>query len=179
VGEKEIGPVVLVGGGSQLFTILAHLRGRFGAENVVLADNPQEIVVQGIGLEYEAASCPAGPATILPVEAPAAETEPAPPPPVEAGWILKAADGGSIALAEGVTRVGRGEGNDWQLDALKISRFHAELRLAGGRLEAVDLGSTNGSFVNGGRLTPREPRELHAGDEIRFGSATFTCEKSS
>jgi hypothetical protein len=176
VGEKEIGQVVLVGGGSQLFTVLAHLRRRFGAENVVLADNPEEIVVQGIGLEYEASTRPAGPAAVLPAEAPAAEAErPAPPP--EAGWSLKADDGETVPVKEGVTKIGRGEGNDLQLDVLKISRFHAELILAGGRLEAVDLGSTNGTFVNGERLAPREPRALNPGDEIRFGSAKFMCVK--
>ncbi len=177
IREQEIGQVVLVGGGSQLFSILGFLRERFGPQNVILADNPEEIVVQGIGLEYGAASRDAGPATILPADAPPPEAAPAAPPPAEPVWILKAANGESVTLKEGVTTIGRGEGNDLQIDALKVSRLHAELRLNAGVLEGVDLGSTNGTFVNGTRLAPREPRALNPGDEVCFGAAKFTCIK--
>ena len=54
VKEDEIQQVVLVGGGALLFTIIEHLRQRFGETRVILADNPEEIVVQGLGLEYGA-----------------------------------------------------------------------------------------------------------------------------
>jgi hypothetical protein len=176
--EEDIGQVVLVGGGSQLFTVLGHLRKRFGAGNVILADNPEEIVVQGIGLELGFAARDTGPMTIIPlepaVEAPAKEAEPA---AAKTGWRLKAADGKSLPLADGVTKIGRGEGNDVQLKELKVSRFHAELTAAGDRLEVMDLGSTNGTFVNEERLAPREPRALAPGDEVRFGAARFACEK--
>jgi molecular chaperone DnaK (HSP70) len=177
IREADIGQVVLVGGGSQLFTILGHLRQRFGAGNVLLADNPEEIVVQGIGLELGAASRETVPATVIPVDEPAPQPAPEAAAPTEQGWILKSVDGAFHPLPAGITKIGRGEGNDLQIDALKVSRFHAELRLTTGVLEVVDLGSTNGTFVNGERLAPQQPRALNPGDEVCFGAAKFTCAK--
>ena len=48
-----------------------------------------------------------------------------------------------------------------------------------GILQVVDVESTNGTFVNGERLAPRESRELKEGDELRFGAAKFSCLKKS
>ncbi len=49
----------------------------------------------------------------------------------------------------------------------EVSRRHASLTLEGGRVLVEDLGSTNGTFVNGQLL--KEPRGLEAGDKIRIG----------
>ena len=51
------------------------------------------------------------------------------------------------------------------------SRCHAEI-VSGtdGTHDIVDVGSTNGTFVGGARLTPRVPRRLREGDVIEFGS---------
>jgi predicted nucleic acid-binding Zn ribbon protein len=49
--EEDISQVVLVGGGSLLFSIIRHMRDRFGSASVVLADNPEEIIVKGVALE--------------------------------------------------------------------------------------------------------------------------------
>ena len=49
----------------------------------------------------------------------------------------------------------------------QISRRHAMVRLSGALPVIEDLGSTNGTFVNGYQIT--EPRELEVGDEVRFG----------
>lgn len=51
------------------------------------------------------------------------------------------------------------------------SRRHAVLRLVEGRLEVVDLGSRNGTFVNGERV--ETPRRLRPGDRIQIGSDTL------
>ena len=49
-----------------------------------------------------------------------------------------------------------------------VSRFHARLeRSAQGTLVVSDLGSSNGTFLNGRRLSRPEP--LHDGDRVRFG----------
>ena len=48
-----------------------------------------------------------------------------------------------------------------------VSARHAEVRLVGGRALLRDVGSTNGTFVNGRRLTTET--ELHAGDVLSFG----------
>lgn len=50
-----------------------------------------------------------------------------------------------------------------------ISRRHAIMNVRGGRLELMDLGSRNGTYVGGKRLTPHQPQVLRDGDEIRLG----------
>ncbi len=51
-----------------------------------------------------------------------------------------------------------------------VSRRHAKLERRGQRLYLVeDLGTTNGTFVNGERIPPGEPIEIRSGDLLRFG----------
>jgi len=50
-----------------------------------------------------------------------------------------------------------------------ISRHHAAIRRGEDTLTLVDLGSVNGTYLNGQRLTPEQPRVLRDGDEIRLG----------
>jgi len=69
-------------------------------------------------------------------------------------------------LAEGATTIGRWEGNDVVLPDREVSRKHAQIRHDGGQYVLVDLGSKNGTLVNGvrsGRATV-----LRDGDEIRI-----------
>jgi hypothetical protein len=51
-----------------------------------------------------------------------------------------------------------------------ISRRHAELRIADGAVWIVDLGSTNGTFVNDTRLAPNQPVRLVNGARVRFAA---------
>lgn len=59
-----------------------------------------------------------------------------------------------------------------QYDAanLGVSRMHAALRLMADTLVLVDLGSTNGTYLNEEFLTPNMPQIVHDGDTIRLGS---------
>lgn len=50
-----------------------------------------------------------------------------------------------------------------------VSRRHAVIRLNNKRLEIYDLGSSNGTSVNGVRLAPHQPYPLRDGDEIALG----------
>ncbi|NDJ62004.1 MAG: FHA domain-containing protein [Chloroflexi bacterium] len=50
-----------------------------------------------------------------------------------------------------------------------VSRNHAMLRLNGSRLEIADLGSSNGTAVNGTKLTAHQPHVLRDGDELMLG----------
>ncbi|MBC7870670.1 MAG: FHA domain-containing protein [Chitinophagaceae bacterium] len=50
-----------------------------------------------------------------------------------------------------------------------ISRRHATIRLLNKRLDVVDLGSRNGTYLNGERLKPHQPIALLDGDELRLG----------
>lgn len=54
-----------------------------------------------------------------------------------------------------------------------VSRRHAEIRRGEDTLTLVDLGSTNGTHLNGQRLIPHQPRVLRDGDEIRMGKLVF------
>lgn len=65
-----------------------------------------------------------------------------------------------------VTRVGRDEECEIALPALSVSRRHADIHLAGTMLDLQDLGSRNGTFVNGSKITRAR---VDRGDEIVFG----------
>ena len=67
--------------------------------------------------------------------------------------------------------LGRSSDADLQLVDGKVSRLHCRFTSAGGRLEVEDLGSHNGTYVNGERLTAA--RALGAGDEVAVGDSLF------
>lgn len=50
-----------------------------------------------------------------------------------------------------------------------VSRVHAAIERSDDVLTLVDMGSSNGTNLNGQKLTPDQPRVLRDGDEIRFG----------
>lgn len=50
-----------------------------------------------------------------------------------------------------------------------VSRSHATIELSEDTLTLIDTGSANGTFLNGQRLVPNQPRVLRDGDEIRLG----------
>jgi hypothetical protein len=77
--------------------------------------------------------------------------------------------GQSIPLG-GTIVVGRSEGSDLQLSEKGISRQHARFQSGPQGWSVVDLGSTNGTFVNGQRLLPDQPHLLRVGDRITIGS---------
>jgi pSer/pThr/pTyr-binding forkhead associated (FHA) protein len=54
-----------------------------------------------------------------------------------------------------------------------VSRRHAALYRNSQVVTLVDLKSTNGTFINGTRLIPYQPRLLREGDEVRFGGLRF------
>lgn len=54
-----------------------------------------------------------------------------------------------------------------------VSRRHAIIRLNNKRLEIYDLGSSNGTAVNGVRLAPHQPYPLRDGDEISLGKMSL------
>ena len=63
---------------------------------------------------------------------------------------------------------------DLVVDDPQVSRRHARLNPAGGALEVEDLGSLNGTRVNGARIDG--PVRLAAGDQVRIGDTTFEVE---
>lgn len=78
-----------------------------------------------------------------------------------------------VSLARGPVSIGRLASNDVVLSDPNVSRRHAELRRDGSRWVLVDLGSTNGTMVNGKLV--RE-RELGDGDRVSLGSSELVFE---
>lgn len=62
--------------------------------------------------------------------------------------------------------IGRSLNADFQPEDQNVSRVHCRLEFAAGGWTLVDLGSSNGTFVNGERI---EKRQLAFGDRIRLG----------
>ncbi len=73
-------------------------------------------------------------------------------------------------LSDGTHSVGRGAQATLKLADTSVSREHAEFRVSDSGIELRDLGSRNGSWVNGRRLEANDPVLLHAGDELRIGA---------
>ena len=177
VQEGKIGQVILVGGGAQLFTILGYLRQRFGENKVLLADNPEEIVVQGLCLEYGASFEKIEPEIQILTGLKNNEV-PLEPAPVEKYWKLITEDDTLFLLPIGLTTIGRGEENDMRINDPKASRLHAKLQAEKDMLEVVDLGSTNGTYINHERLVPNQPRSLKPGDEVIFGKTRYVIKRN-
>ncbi len=64
-------------------------------------------------------------------------------------------------------RIGRDADNDHVLADLQVSRHHSEIRRAGDTYQVIDLGSRNGTYLNG-RLV-QKPTVIHAGDVVSIG----------
>jgi pSer/pThr/pTyr-binding forkhead associated (FHA) protein len=83
--------------------------------------------------------------------------------------------GTAIELSNGA-RVGRGVENTIRLDAdTTVSNRHATIESRADGLWVEDSGSTNGTFVNGARVT--SGRLLHPGDVIRIGHTDLLVEE--
>ena len=83
--------------------------------------------------------------------------------------------GERLPLGEAVVTFGRRPGSTVQLADANVSRNHAEVRPHGNGWVLVDLGSTNGTRVNGTRISSHE---LTEGDEVAFGGTLITFEAS-
>ena len=81
----------------------------------------------------------------------------------------------SYDLVEETNTIGRSPENSIRLDDVSVSGQHAELAVIGENVFLTDLGSTNGTLVNG---KPATDVHLRAGDRIRFGKieARFECD---
>ena len=69
-------------------------------------------------------------------------------------------------------RLGRSQENTVRFSDLGVSRRHAALVAdPQGEIWLTDLNSTNGTFLNDGRVAPHVPHRLHDGDRVRLGSS--------
>lgn len=88
-------------------------------------------------------------------------------PPADHHGFLELPDGQWVGLGVETATIGRVPESTIVLSDPNASRHHAELRLDGDSYELIDLGSTNGSKVNGLDV---DRRLLVHGDELTFGT---------
>ncbi|MET0426099.1 MAG: DUF3662 and FHA domain-containing protein [Actinoplanes sp.] len=84
---------------------------------------------------------------------------------------LISGDGRTYPLQMGSTVIGRGDQANLRLPDVGISRRHARLDYDGNQVVLTDLGSTNGTMVNGQRVSAVA---LNPGDMIQLGTTTLT-----
>ena len=97
------------------------------------------------------------------------------------GRLVFAAGAASVDqydLAQGPEKIsiGRGKSSDVVLQDKKSSRAHLEIHRRDGQFVLVELGSANGTFINGQRLEPNSETALQSGDQVQAGDAQFVFE---
>ena len=83
-------------------------------------------------------------------------------------------DGKRMVIGPTGVTIGRSRQCDVVIDDPNMSRQHAEIRPRGGSWVLTDLGSTNGSCLNGRRID--HPEVIKPGDEIEVGTSTIQFE---
>ena len=92
-----------------------------------------------------------------------------------AGGSLVLPDGKRFRLGDGIATIGRANECEIRLADTSVSRRHAEVRATGDGWAIADLGSTNGTKVNGAVITDRR---LKDGDTISVGDSHLRFESS-
>jgi DNA-binding winged helix-turn-helix (wHTH) protein len=105
-----------------------------------------------------------------------ADTDP-PRPPTSQMTLCLLIDRREIFLAEGASVVGRSRDVAIQIDSPGVSRTHSRIVVSSGDATIDDLGSKNGTYLNGTRITA--PTALSDGDEIRIGPVIATFRAAS
>lgn len=97
---------------------------------------------------------------------------------VKVGARLVSKDGAiSFDIHEGTCTIGRRDGdNDIVIPDPYCSGRHANISFADGKFILTDIGSTNGTLVNGVKLDINAPHEVQQGDEITLGRTVFRLE---
>jgi pSer/pThr/pTyr-binding forkhead associated (FHA) protein len=66
--------------------------------------------------------------------------------------------------------------SDYQAYILGVSRRHASIAVSQDGCTICDLGSANGTWINGERLRPHTPQPLKNGDEVRMGKLNIAIQ---
>ena len=145
------------------FTMLEHPRVELSADPAVPRHSIQVVA--------ETQSAPHGGDTHTQIIQPAA----APTQPRTRLLLNTSAGKHVIPLESTQLTVGRGLNNDIILEDTRVSRHHAQLRYRQRRFWISDLGSTNGTFVNGEQI---EEKALRDGDLISLGGLELTYKEA-
>lgn len=101
----------------------------------------------------------------------------APRPAAELTIVQGSGAGTRHPLRDGDTTLGRDPGNTIALADPLATRRHAAITIAGGEARVRDLGSSNGTWVNGARLAA--PQRLGDGDTIDIGQTRFVFRRGA
>lgn len=92
--------------------------------------------------------------------------------------VVRGRSGASaLSLSDGVTTVGRHDDCQVRIKSSQVSRKHCELFEKKGLLLVKDLGSANGTYVNGQKVDGQ--RVLEPGDELMIGQVKLRVEKKA
>lgn len=90
--------------------------------------------------------------------------------------VLKGrSDAKALKLSNGITVLGRQQDCQLRIVSSDVSRKHCQLFEQAGKLVVVDLGSSNGTFVNGKKISGQQA--LNPGDILSLGKVKFRVEK--
>jgi hypothetical protein len=96
---------------------------------------------------------------------------------ISANPYLQARNGATINIKGQITRIGKLRN---QVDAVisnpKVSRVHADIIMRDGKMYVMDLGSANGTYINGNteRINVNTEYELHNNDRVVFANEEYT-----
>lgn len=96
-------------------------------------------------------------------------------------WVLRTEEHAEIPFTfrirpGSIKTVGRSIGAEFIVDAAMVSRLHCRLSAGATQLEVVDLGSTNGTFVNGQRV---DVAPLKEGDTLGVGRVELIVSRAA
>jgi hypothetical protein len=158
-------PVVLVTTDADLAV------GEFGIATRLVAgeDSAEEPPLPELPVDHPAQTM------IYRTPAPPAAEPPAPEPEPERETVTLSIAGRQHSITEPRVVLGRSREADLRVSDVNVSRKHAELRREGNVYSIVDLGSTNGTIVNGKRV---DRQKLRDGDRITLGSTEIVFTRS-
>ena len=85
--------------------------------------------------------------------------------------LSRVSDGRTLMARSGSLLGRSGETEEFFRDARTVSRSHARARFVDGTWRIEDLGSMNGTWVNGRRIKPGEPHPIESGDTVALSLA--------
>jgi S-DNA-T family DNA segregation ATPase FtsK/SpoIIIE len=100
----------------------------------------------------------------------------APSDPTRELVVVGGMGAGRRRLDAGDCVIGRDEGCTMTIDDPTVSRAHLRVRLVDGAVSVVDVGSENGTSVEGRRLAPGDERLIHGDEIVRLGRTLLTVE---
>jgi pSer/pThr/pTyr-binding forkhead associated (FHA) protein len=92
--------------------------------------------------------------------------------------ILNAAsENRTFQFDKDIVYVGRSSENDIRIKEKHISRTHLKITRKGDKYSIEDLGSGNGTYVNGELITPNKECEVNPGVPVRIGDTVFSLDE--